>query len=172
MSLDIVSHNMPRFRWLSAGGFTLIELMIVIAVLGILAALAMPKFQNIRDTAEATAAGTSMKAIADATRHYQATHGEWPEDKDRRVLPPELNTYLPPTEFESGPLGGVWDYEDWRGYGYTAGGSKIGIAISIVEGDPDLYDDVDRAIDDGDLTTGLVRYCGSSPRLVYIVLFD
>ncbi len=155
----------------STHGFTLIELMILVAVLGILAALAVPKYLGIRDKAEATAAGTSMKAIADATKHYQAAHGEWPDDKNRRVLPPELSAYLPMDEFENGPLGGVWDYDDWRGAGYTAGGDEIGIAISIVEGDPDQYEAVDKVIDDGDLTTGVVRYCESMPRLVYILLF-
>lgn len=152
-------------------GFTLVEIMIVVSILGILAALVVPRYVNIQAQASAAAAGSSMLAIGKAVTYYQATTGEWPEDKNRRVLPPELEPYLSTDEFEDGPLGGVWDYEDWRGAGYTAGGDEIGIAISIVEGDPDLYEAVDAAIDDGDLETGLVRYCESSPRLVYILLF-
>lgn len=172
MYLDNPPPNMPRSRGMTRVGFTLVEIMIVVAVLGILAALVVPKFLRVRDKAEATAAGTSMKAIADAVKHYQALHGEWPDDKNRRVLPTELKSYLPSNEFESAPLGGVWDYEDWRGTGNKAGGTRIGIAISIVEGDPDLYEGVDKAIDDGDLATGMVRYCESSPRLVYVLLFE
>lgn len=155
-----------------AGGFTLIEMMIVVSVLGVLAAMVVPRYRNIRDTAEANAAATSMVAIAKAATHYHATHGEWPKDKNRRVLPTELLSYLPENEFEHGPIGGVWDYEDWRGYNQTAGGDKIGIAISIVEGNPEMYEAIDRIIDDGNLDTGVVRECETSPRLVYILKFD
>lgn len=161
-----------RLRDPIARGFSLVEMIIVIAVLAILAALVIPEYQHIEGSAEATAAGASMEAIAKAVQHYQAIHGEWPEDKNRRVLPPELSEYLPTNEFESAPLGGVWDYEDWRGRGYSVGGGDIGIAISIVEGDPDLYEAVDREIDDGNLSTGVVQYYSGSPRLVYIVMLE
>jgi len=153
-------------------GFILVEMLITVAILGILAAIVLPRYNNIQDTAEASAAGSSMVAIAKAARLHHAKTGEWPSDKSRRVLPPELLEYLPENEFQHAPLGGVWDYEDWRGGGNTAGGDEVGIAVSLVEGDPDLYDDVDKAIDDGDLTTGSVRFCESSPRLVYVLLFD
>lgn len=146
--------------------------MIVISVLGILAAIALPTVNGIRDKSRVSAAATSMVMIAKTAKHYQGTKGVWPEDVNRSVLPPELMEYLPSSEFESGPLGGVWDYEDWRGTGRTAGGDRIGIAISIVSGDSNLYKAVDRTIDDGDLTTGSVRYCSSKPRLVYILAFD
>lgn len=153
-------------------GFTLIDIMITITILGILAIEVIPTFRNARADAEATSAGVSMVAIAKAARHYKIINGDWPEDKNRRVLPPELLQYFPYVDFERAPLGGVWDYEDWRGQGRTAGGTPVGIAISIVEGDPDQYINVDRAIDDGNLDTGTVRYCESLPRLVYVVRFE
>ena len=153
-------------------GMSLTEVLIAVSVLSILAALVIPRLTGLQENAEAVAAGKSMKAVAKAAQHYFLTHGEWPRDKNRRVVPPELKPYLPSDDFLDAPLGGVFDYEDWRGGRNTAGGDRIGIAVSIVEGDPDLYDDVDRAVDDGDLATGSIRYCETASRLVYVLVWD
>ncbi len=48
---------------LDQGGFTLIELVIVIITLGILAAVAIPKFSNITETSKKTATKKEMLAI-------------------------------------------------------------------------------------------------------------
>lgn len=153
-------------------GFSLIELVIVIAILAILASIVAPRFINAQAQAEAVSAGQSMKAIAKAAMHYYAKTGEWPADKNRRIVPDELLDYISEREFEQAPLGGAFDFEDWRGKNWTAGGDPIGICVSIVEGDPNLYEAVDREIDDGDLTTGAVRFCESKPRLVYVLQFQ
>lgn len=45
------------------GGFTLIELMIVIAVIGILAVVLAPKMTGVKDSAKATGAITNAKSV-------------------------------------------------------------------------------------------------------------
>ena len=66
--------------WIGRRGFTLIDLMIVIVILAIRAAIVLPLFNNyVKDASEASANSTydSVRKALDV--HYME-HGAWPEE--------------------------------------------------------------------------------------------
>ena len=56
-------------------GFTLIELMLVVAIIGILAALAVPNFMSYRQRSYDKIANTVLKNITSAQSAYNAANG-------------------------------------------------------------------------------------------------
>ena len=59
-------------------GFTLIELMIVIAIIGILAAIAIPQFAKYRTKAYNSSALSDLKNVRTEVEAYYADHDNYP----------------------------------------------------------------------------------------------
>lgn len=80
--------NSSQFSSLRA--FTLVELLLVLVILGVLAALVLPKFTGRTEQARATAAATQISTFATALDAYEVDTGSYPRGADglRQLVSP------------------------------------------------------------------------------------
>ena len=94
-------------------GFTLVELVVVVLILGILAAIAAPKIINNSDKAGDSSIASTLAAIRDAVELYKAEHnGKLPTKADGSdpgvtELTTALDPYIRGTVFPYVKVGGV-----------------------------------------------------------------
>ncbi len=66
----------------SKKGFTLVELLVVVLILGALAAIAIPRISQSAESAKINACKTNVDLINSQIELYYANEGEWPADLD------------------------------------------------------------------------------------------
>lgn len=76
-------------------GFTLVELMVVATIIGILARIALPKYQRIRLKAQAAAMVSELNVIRGAAYTAFEDKAAWPLDVATGKIPPEMSKLLP-----------------------------------------------------------------------------
>jgi prepilin-type N-terminal cleavage/methylation domain-containing protein len=64
----------------ASAGFTLIELLVVVVIIGILAAIAIPRFGEARSATFLTAAGADLRHLSQAQERYFAVFREYAAD--------------------------------------------------------------------------------------------
>lgn len=146
----------------SRSGFTLVEIMVVVVIIGLLAAMALPAFQRVKQSAVSKRYLNDARQVRDGAERYALENGSFPPN-GIGGLHANLRGYIPDSIFNATttPLGGVWDW-DFQQDGFTASISVYQFTVSDAQ-----LRDIDRTIDDGDLTTGLFRKMGS--KAIFII---
>jgi len=66
-------------------GFTLVELLLVVAILGVLATVAVLQFTGIAGDARGTATRSSIKSIESAAKIWEIRNGQFPDSIDQMI---------------------------------------------------------------------------------------
>lgn len=96
-------------------GFSLIEFLIIIAVIGILAAIVVINVRQSRESGYFVAAKQELGSVAQSLELYAMDHNRaYPPDVDRD-MPPGLEEYLAPGDWPKAPWpGSVYDWDNWN----------------------------------------------------------
>ena len=113
-------------------GFTIVELMTVTIILGLLAAIGLLKYLDLRNQARSAEVAGDFRAVMVAAYNYYSDHNAWPPDGSAGVIPPSLIQYLPSSFDFSKP-----EYTlDFDNFGLGGGDYVVGITVSSTN--PDL----------------------------------
>jgi prepilin-type N-terminal cleavage/methylation domain-containing protein len=142
-----------------APGFSLLELAVVVGILSIVAAVALPVSRHLIERARTSAVLNDLRVFSAAFQTYAAEHGDWPPgDGTPAAIPAGMEPYLSKTNWrQRTPIGGhyAWDPQTiQQGSRYRAAIALVGTADNPVSRDAHQLQQIDEAFDDGNLTTG------------------
>lgn len=136
--------------------FTLVEIMIVVAIIALLAVIAVPSFLRARQRSQNTKFINALRVAGGAVETYAMEHSTYPADVNRGVVPPGLASYLDPTMNWAGttPIGGRWDWD------FNTSGVKAAVSVVQSTASAAQLQEIDAMYDDGNLETGRFKQIG------------
>lgn len=151
--------------------FTLVEIMIVVVIIGLLAALAIPAFNRVKHRSQVTRFVNDLRIFSHGLETMMLETGALPGDPGSGSLAgghAQLGEYINAATYaQSTALGGVWDIDSGDFGARCVVGVDFGSSPSVTELASLL--EVDAMIDDGNLETGGFRGFESNRR-GYLVL--
>jgi prepilin-type N-terminal cleavage/methylation domain-containing protein len=109
-------------------GFTIIELMMVMIVMGLLAGMAILKYIDLRHRARAVQVAADLESVRLAAYGAWYEHNIWPNEAGPGQVPVDLVPYLPQNFSFVNP-----EYTlDWENFAPPGGGPSGGMQIGVV----------------------------------------
>jgi type IV pilus assembly protein PilA len=143
--------------------FTLVEIMIVVVIIGVLAALAIPAFQRVQQAAQTNRAISDFRVFTQAFETYASQVGTWPPNASAGVVPTGMSGDFKASAWAATTsIGGRWNWDR------NLGSVSAGISIQNFTASDAQLAAIDAKLDDGDLTTGHFQKV-SSNRVTYIL---
>ncbi|HKK17852.1 MAG TPA: prepilin-type N-terminal cleavage/methylation domain-containing protein [Opitutales bacterium] len=144
-------------------GFTLVEIMVVVVIIGLLAAIAIPAFSRAREASQNARLASDLRLYAGAIETFIMENGVYPEDSSSGAVPAGLEPYIHSSQWSEGPsIGGLWDVEQ-NSFGVTSAVGVHRFTASVQQ-----LANFDRKYDDGDLTGGNFRRIATD-RYYYVI---
>ena len=128
------------------GGFTFVELLISMIIVGCLSAIAVPKYIDLKRRANTTKVIGDFQAVRVAVMSFYADSSYFPMEAGPGVTPNNLQKYLP-INFSFSRQEWTLDYENWelgQGPGFTNSSALIG--VTIICNDPALGETTSRLL--------------------------
>lgn len=143
-------------------GFTILEIAIVLAIMGIITAIALPAFERMQRNSRLSTLGNDLRVLAGAFQHFNAATGGWPPlSAEVGVVPTGMQDYLRDTNWTRlTAFGGgyVWERD------VTHNGRKVRAAIALQSTDASPvrmtaaeFTRFDEQFDDGNPATGFIQ---------------
>lgn len=74
-------------RFVRRQGFTIVELLVVVAIIGVLAGLLLPAVQRARESGRRTACGNNLRQLALGLANHESAKDEYPVGSESRSFP-------------------------------------------------------------------------------------
>lgn len=166
-------NSATSYRHASHNGFTIVELLIVIVVIGILAAITIVAYNGVQDRARASSITTGFKKIDKAFRLMAIDQDRttwWVDNSPsltgvsnpliQDIIPATtLKNYLQSTPVTAGLESGFWWYDNDNDTYNPAEclSATNGVNIVFTDVSQSVALQVDKTLDDGNLSCGKIR---------------
>jgi prepilin-type N-terminal cleavage/methylation domain-containing protein len=137
----------------SNAAFSMLELMISVAIIADIAVIAVPSFIRSREFAQDSRFASDLRIAVDAFEMYAAENNGYPPNAPTATVPQGMDQYLRAMNWSAGnTIGGEWAWDNNRN------GSIAAVCVEFRSAADELrMVRIDERIDNGILTTGAFR---------------